>query len=116
MLKKLMDSFARFKEWDRVNTEKTVNKHMYVEKFSSFILILGFFGTTWAFAWYAHIIGPWVDQLLGLGPHDIDSIGKIRWRRMYSTAFCAPPIIYAIIRYSYTQCKKRRKPAFLLPK
>ena len=108
MLKKLMDSFARFKEWDRANGERTVNKHMHVEKFSSLILILAAFGSLWAITWYSHIFSPMLDSLLGLGPRSSDSIGKIRWRRMYSTAFCAPPIIYAILRYSYNQWQKRR--------
>lgn len=108
MIKKIKNSFARFKEWDRASSDRFTTKHMHVEKFSSLIIILIIFGSIWAFAWNAHIIGPWVDSLLGLGPHDIDSLGKIRWRRMYSTAFCAPPMLYAIIRYAYNQCKKRQ--------
>lgn len=106
MFRKVIDSFARFKEWDRETTDRTTNKHMHVEKFSSLIVILTFFGSIWALAWYSHVLSPLLDSVLGIGPHDIDSIGKIRWRRIYSTVFCAPPMLYAIIRYAYNQWKK----------
>jgi hypothetical protein len=77
----------------------------FIERMSSvetlgalvFMLTLACIG--WAFAWNAHIIGPWVDNLMGWGPHDIDSAGKIRWRRIWSTAICLPGIIASIGLY-----------------
>lgn len=57
------------------------------------------FGLFWTFAWNAHIIGPWVDSLMGWGPHDIDSEGKIRWRRIWSTAICLPGIVFSVLLY-----------------
>jgi hypothetical protein len=63
------------------------------------------FGLFWAFAWNAHVIGPWVDNLMGWGPHDIDSEGKVRWRRIWSTAICLPGILACIGLY----IRNRRK-------
>lgn len=70
-----------------------------VETFGALIFMLTLACSAWAFAWYAHIIGPWVDNLMGWGPHDIDSAGKIRWRRMWSTAICLPGILACIGLY-----------------
>lgn len=108
MFEKLKAIGRRIDAWgDRVH-ENLVHKLTYVETFRDLIVVLAIFGSVWAYAWYGHIIGPWVDNLLGLGPHGIDSLGKIRWRRMYSTAFCAPPMLYAILRYTYNKWKKRQ--------
>ena len=71
-----------------------------VETFGALVFSLFFFGLLWAFAWYAHIIGPWVDNLMGWGPHDLDSEGKIRWRRMWSSAVCLPGILLSIFLYA----------------
>lgn len=71
-----------------------------------FALALGCFA--WAFAWNAHIIGPWVDNLMGWGPHDIDSDRKVQWRRMWSTAICLPGMIFSVLLYLRNR-KNRRK-------
>jgi TRAP-type C4-dicarboxylate transport system permease small subunit len=70
-----------------------------VETFGAMVVMVAMIATAWAFAWYAHIIGPWLDGVMGWGPHDIDSPGKIRWRRMWSTAICLPGIVLAILNY-----------------
>lgn len=70
-----------------------------VETFGALVFMLTLAISAWAFAWYAHIIGPWVDNLMGWGPHDIDSEGKIRWRRMWSTAICLPGILACVGLY-----------------
>ena len=82
-----------------------MERMMNVETFGAVVFMVAFFGFIWAFAWYAHIIGPWVDNLMGWGPHDIDSEGKIRWRRMWSTAICLP----GILGYTYLYIRNRRK-------
>ena len=40
-----------------------------VETFGALVFGLVFLGSAWAFAWYGHIIGPWVDNLMGWGCH-----------------------------------------------
>jgi hypothetical protein len=70
-----------------------------VETFGAMVAMVAMTAAAWAFAWYAHIIGPWLDGVMGWGPHDIDSAGKIRWRRMWSTAICLPGIVAFIGLY-----------------
>jgi len=82
-----------------------MDRMMNVETIGALIFIVTFLGSAWAFAWNAHVIGPWVDNLMGWGPHDIDSEGKVRWRRMWSTAICLPGILAYIILY----IRNRRK-------
>lgn len=79
-----------------------------VETLGSLIFGLVLFGGAWAFAWNAHIIGPWVDNLMGWGPHDIDSERKVQWRRMWSTAICLPGMIFSVLLYLRNR-KNRRK-------
>lgn len=79
--------------------ESFMERMSNVETFGSLVFGLVFLGSAWAFAWYGHIIGPWVDNLMGWGPHDLDSEGKIRWRRMWSTAICLPGIIACVVLY-----------------
>jgi len=78
---------------------RTMSRLAKVETFGAMVVMVCLFTGLWAFAWYAHIIGPWLDGVMGWGPHDIDSAGKIRWRRMWSTAFCLPSIVLAILNY-----------------
>lgn len=78
-----------------------------VDTFGSLIFSICLFGACWAFAWYAHIIGPWVDSVMGWGPHDIDSMGKISWRRMWSTSICLPGILVSIALYVRNRRKRR---------
>jgi len=70
-----------------------------VETFGALVFSLILFGSGWAMAWYAHIFSPWLENLLGLGPYDIDTEGEIRWRRMWSTAICLPGIIASVVLY-----------------
>lgn len=49
--------------------------------------------------WYGHIIWPWIDLQFGLGPHDIDSADKIRWRRIWVSSICVPGIVGVIAIY-----------------
>jgi hypothetical protein len=76
-----------------------VNRLMDVETFGSLMIIVCFFASVWAIAWYAHIVFPWLENLLGLGPYDIDSERKIQWRRIWSSAVCLPGIIASIGLY-----------------
>ncbi len=108
MIRKLKSLFQSFDEWDRGLKVSFGRMIAFVDTFNHLVIVLLIFGSGWGLFWYAHIIFPWLEHLLGLGPYDIDSIGKIRWRRMYSTAICAPPMLYVIVRYAYNQWKKRR--------
>ena len=76
-----------------------INRMMDVETFGALLLIVLFFGSIWAIAWHAHIVFPWLEALLGLGPYEIDSVRKIQWRRMWSTGICFPGIIVYIGLY-----------------
>ncbi len=87
-----------FKAHDARMTER-MRQHEKLENFRSLLFMVGLFSAAWAFAWNAHIIGPWLDVFLGIGPHDIDSPGKVRWRRMWSTAICLPGIVSVVILY-----------------
>lgn len=64
-----------------------------------FVLGLVIFGGAWAIAWYAHIVFPWIESVLGWSPSTPDSEGKIRWRRIWSTAICLPGILAIIIMH-----------------
>lgn len=108
MFKKLRELGRRVDAWGDRTQAEFIHQLTYVEKFSDLFKVLMIFGSGLLLGWYAHIFFPWLEHLLGLGPHDIDSLGKIRWRRMYSTALCAPPMLYAIARYAYNQWKKRQ--------
>jgi len=76
-----------------------------VETFGALIFMLVLFSSGWAFAWYGHIIGPWVDNLMGWGPHDIDSARKVQWRRTWATGICLPGIVLSVLLY----LRNRRK-------
>lgn len=78
---------------------RTMSRLAKVETFGAMVAMVCLLAGAWAFAWYAHIIGPWLDAVTGWGPHDIDSEGKIRWRRMWSTAICLPGISLALLNY-----------------
>jgi len=78
---------------------RTMSRLAKVETFGAMLAMVGMTAGLWAFAWYAHIIGPWLDGVMGWGPHDVDSAGKIHWRRMWSTAICLPGIIAFIGLY-----------------
>jgi hypothetical protein len=96
---------------DRINaaghrTTKFMERMHSLETVGALLFIVSMFCFGWAFAWYAHIIGPWVDQLMGWGPHSIDSPRKIQWRRMWATAVCLPGILLAI--YLYIRGRRHR--------
>ncbi len=76
-----------------------MNRMSNVETAGALGFSLALLGGAWALAWYAHIVFPWLEHLLGLGPHDVDSEGKIRWRRIWSTAICLPGILASIGLY-----------------
>ncbi len=77
----------------------------HVETFGALAFMLALACFAWGLAWYGHIIFPWLENILGFGPSDIDSEGKIRWRRMWSTAICLPGILACIGLY----IRNRRK-------
>ena len=104
-LEKIKGLLRRFVTWDQGLRDRG-GRAISAETFPQVLFVLAVFGGAWAFAWYGDVIGPWMAQALGLGPYDIDSPGKIRWRRMYSTAFCAPVIIYATGHYCYSCWRK----------
>lgn len=87
-LSSVNDAYGRFME--RIGNP-TTNK--------DFLLGFLIFGCAWALAWYAHIIFPWINSLMGWGPYDIDSARKIQWRRMWSTAICLPAMIALALLY-----------------
>ena len=82
-----------------------MNRIGNVETFGSMVFGVLFLGAAWALAWYGHIIFPWLENLLDFGPYDIDSAGKIRWRRIWSTSICLPGILACIGLY----IRNRRK-------
>lgn len=88
---------------------RTMSRLAKVETFGAFLFMIAFFSAGWAFAWNAHIVGLWLENLFGLGPYDADSLGKIEWRRMWSTAIFLPGIIFAAINYSLNLRDKRRQ-------
>ena len=94
-----------FKEFDRRVTV-FVEKRAKLETFGALLFMVGMFCAAWAFAWYAHIIGPWLDALLGWGQHDIDSAEKIHWRRVWSTSVCLPGVFFAILTYALNKRKE----------
>lgn len=76
-----------------------VAKVAKIESLGALLIMLLWIGSAWAFAWYAHIIGPWVDNLFGLDPHDADSLAKIQWRRIWSSIVCLPMIVVSLVLY-----------------
>lgn len=95
MWRRLVEAFRRH---DQRMTERmarisnpTTNK--------DFVLGLVIFGGAWAIAWYAHIVFPWIESVLGWSPNTPDSEGKIRWRRIWSTAICLPGILAIVIMH-----------------
>lgn len=76
-----------------------MDRMINVETLGALGFMLALACSAWALAWYAHIVFPWLEALLGLGPYDIDSARKIQWRRMWSTAICLPGIIACIGLY-----------------
>lgn len=108
MTGKLKQLVSRFDAFDQGFTDKVV-RASNPETLSGLLVISAIFGSVWAFAWYGHIVGPWFESLFGLGPYDVDSAGKIRWRRIYSTALCAPVMALAVWRYAYFVLKKHNQ-------
>ena len=90
---------------DTAITLGLVNSLNQMKTLRQLLIVVIPFGLGWAFIAFAHVIGPWVDTLLSLGPHDIDSAGKIRWRRIWSSVLCGLIITYAIIKFSYNRYK-----------
>ena len=76
-----------------------MNRMINVETLGALVFMLTLACSAWALAWNAHIIFPWLEAMLGLGPYDIDSERKIQWRRMWSSAICLPGIIACIGLY-----------------
>ena len=104
MMRRLMDridayghSYTNF--MDRMTNVETIGALV-------FMLTLAF--SAWALAWYAHIFFPWLENLMGLGPYDLDSEAKIRWRRIWSTAICLPGIIACVGLYVRNWRQRRR--------
>lgn len=98
---------ALLRSMSRINQGygRCIAKRARVETFTDLAFMWVLFGLFWAFAWNIHIIGPWVDNLMGWGPHDIDSARKVQWRRMWSTALCLP----GIVAYGILYLRNRRK-------
>jgi hypothetical protein len=90
-----------YERMSRVNDgyKRFMDRMTDVETFGSWVFGLTLLGTAWALAWYAHIFFPWLEHLMGFGPHDIDSAGKIRWRRIWSTAVCLPGMLFCTALY-----------------
>ena len=81
-----------------------------VETVGALVFMLTLAISAWSLAWYAHIFFPWLENLMGLGPYDLDSEAKIRWRRIWSTAICLPGIIACVGLYvrNWRQRRPRR--------
>ena len=90
MLKRIWNAMLAHERRMAYRMERISNPSTHRDFLYGLLMISAF----WAFAWNAHLISPWVDQLMGWGPHDIDSVGKIRWRRMWSTALCFPGLLF----------------------
>jgi hypothetical protein len=101
MMRRLYERMSRINQSYGAFMDRIAN----VETFDALVFGVLFLGGAWALAWYAHIIFPWLEHLLGLGPYDIDSARKIQWRRIWSTAICLPGIIACIGLY----IRNRRK-------
>lgn len=100
----MRDLWTRFlAHGERMN--EFMDRMMNVETFGALVFMLVLAFSAWGLAWYAHIIFPWLENLLGLGPYDVDSARKVQWRRMWSTAICLPGILACIGLY----IRNRRK-------
>jgi hypothetical protein len=95
MIRQLLERMSRINQGYGSFIERVSS----VETLGALMFMLAIACSLWVFAWNAHIIGPWIDNLMGWGPHDIDSAGKIRWRRIWSTAICLPGIIASLGLY-----------------
>lgn len=95
MIRRLLERMSRINQGYGSFIERVSS----VETLGALVFMLTIACSLWGFAWNAHIVGPWIDILMGWGPHDIDSAGKIRWRRIWSTAICLPGIIASIGLY-----------------
>ena len=70
-------------------------------------MVLAVFGIPWLLAWNGNVIAPWMDSVLGTGPHTPDSYGSNLVRRIWSSVLCGPIIVYALIRYAINRYKLR---------
>jgi hypothetical protein len=101
-LKKIVQKFLALDE----RLTRTFDGSFYqMATLKQWLIIIIPFGSFWVFASFAHVIGPWLDALLNIGPHDIDSPGKVLWRRIWSSLLCGPVIGYATVRFAVNRYK-----------
>lgn len=109
MITRIKQWLKAFDTWDNDLLQRWVSYTANPTTTKQLLAVIVPFGLGWAFLAYAHILGPWIDMVLGTGPHDPDTDGKIIWRRMWSSALCGPVIAYALLRYCYNRWKNRTK-------
>lgn len=107
MIKKIINFFKAINEWGDYTQRKFVENATQLCYWPQFFMLIAFAGIPWLFAWNAHHISIWLDITFGLGPHDIDSAGKVAWRRTWSTALCAPVIVYTVCKFTYNRFQYR---------
>jgi hypothetical protein len=108
MIKKIVQWFKNFDEWDKNLTRGLVEDTFQLETFGQFLRVVLPFALGWLLFWNGQHVGPFLDAVFGTGPHDLDSYGKIVWRRIYGSILCGPFITYAVIRYGYNLWKRSR--------
>jgi hypothetical protein len=109
MIRKVIDFFKAINAWGDYTQRKFVISMEQLESWKQFFLVLAVFGIPWLYAWNMHHIVQWTETALGFGPYTPDTYGKIVWRRIWSSAFCAPFITYAIIRFAINRYKQHQQ-------
>jgi len=95
MWRHVIEAFRRHDQRMASRTERISNPTTDRDFFLGFLML----GGIWALAWYAHIVFPWIESVLGWAPSTPDSEGKIQWRRVWSSAFCLFGFVSLLVLY-----------------
>jgi hypothetical protein len=100
MIRKVCSFFKAINDWGDYTQQKFIISMQQLETWRQFCLVRAVFSIPWLFAWNSHIIQPWSESFFRYGPYDPVTPGTILLRRIWSTAVCAPFVIYAFIRFA----------------
>ncbi|MDR7096216.1 hypothetical protein J2X09_003973 [Hydrogenophaga laconesensis] len=91
-----------------------MHERAQVKTLDDLIFWLVAFGSFWLLVWNTDVLEPWTSELFtqwfGWEPSDLPSEGKMRWRRMWSTAICLTGMVSMTGLYlrNMYEAKKRR--------
>jgi len=108
MIKKIKKFFKAINDWGDYTQQKFDESLYQLATVKQLLTVLVPFSLGWLFTWNAHIVFPWIESFFNIGPYDPDTPGTILLRRSWSTAVCAPVIIYAVIRFSINRYRMRK--------